>query len=167
VAARVRVLGARNAGAADPPQLARGEPLDQPGGQRGGDQAAGQQQQHQAQRHLPPAEREQEAEARPRGAPPRPPASSSTPRRSGPCRQLSETRKPRLAPRATRNTPVSAEPTTLRGSMRPEASRVGVPTGPQPPSRTAPACASSPPARVLDEVGLVYQLAGDGKHGMR
>src|SRR5215216_4776335 len=65
-----------------------------------------------------------------RGAAIRPPASRSRTRPIGTWRQLSETRNPALAPRATRNSPVSTEPMTLRGSRRPEASRVGVPTGP-------------------------------------
>ena len=48
-----------------------------------------------------------------------------------------------LALRATTNSLVSTVPTTLRGSMRPEESKVGVEIGPQPP----PPAASRKPAK--------------------
>ena len=56
----------------------------------------------------------------------------------------SPTRKPSEPPTATTNSAVSTEPTTLRGSSRPEASSDEVPTGPQPPPPTA---SSAPPNR--------------------
>ena len=54
------------------------------------------------------------------------------------------TRKPSEPPTATTNSAVSTEPTTLRGSSRPDASSDDVPTGPQPPPPTA---SSAPPTR--------------------
>src|SRR5690606_7221238 len=56
----------------------------------------------------------------------------------------SPTRNPALAARATRNSLVSMEPMNLRGSIRPLASRAGVPTGPQPPP---PVASTNPPNR--------------------
>ncbi|PSK62418.1 hypothetical protein B0E53_05665 [Micromonospora sp. MH33] len=47
-----------------------------------------------------------------------------------------------LAAPATRNSEVSTDPITLRGSIRPETSSAGVATGPQPP----PPVASTKPA---------------------
>ena len=54
------------------------------------------------------------------------------------------TRKPSEPPTATTNSAVSTEPTTLRGSSRPDASSDDVPTGPQPPPPTA---SKAPPNR--------------------
>ena len=54
----------------------------------------------------------------------------------------SASRNPAEAPRLTTNSDVSIEPMTLRGAILPEASSVGVPTGPHPP----PPIASMNPA---------------------
>jgi hypothetical protein len=67
----------------------------------------------------------------------------------------SEIRKPIEAPSDTRNSPVSTEPTTLRGSIRPELSSAGVLIGPHPP----------PPARAAipdDDRGRATQRPDDG-----
>ena len=53
-------------------------------------------------------------------------------------------RKPSDPPTATRNSLVSIEPTTLRGSRRPDDSSDVVPTGPQPPP---PMASSAPPTK--------------------
>ena len=50
--------------------------------------------------------------------------------------------KPSEPPTATTNSEVSIEPTTLRGSSRPEDSSEVVPTGPQPPP---PIASRAPP----------------------
>src|SRR5215212_5704661 len=61
---------------------------------------------------------------------------------SGTSAKLKEIKNPRLAQRATTNSLVSTVPITLRGCIRPEARRVGVEMGPQPP----PPAASRNPA---------------------
>src|SRR3712207_8752011 len=66
----------------------------------------------------------------------RPPASSAPTTPQGTWAKLSEIRKPMLAASATMNSLVSTVPTTLRGSIRPLESRVGVEIGPHPPPRS-------------------------------
>ena len=69
----------------------------------------------------------------------------------------SANRKPRLAATATRNSEVSIEPITLRGSMRPLARIAGVPTGPQPPPPVASTKPATRPER--PEEALAHRLA--------
>src|SRR5215207_8953450 len=93
------------------------------------------------------------------------------PRRSAPttdhgiCAKLSARRNPKLAATATTNSLVSTVPTTLRGFMRPEESRVGVEIGPQPPPPAAsrkpaikPRGARKPLAMGLSTTGLSLLL---------
>ena len=76
-------------------------------------------------------------------------------------------RKPRLAASATRNSLVSIEPITLRGSMRPLASSAGVPTGPQPPPPVASTNPANSPsgARKRLRSGLPRLPRGDAEGG--
>src|SRR5215211_833477 len=99
------------------------------------------------------------------GAARRPPPSSAPTTLQGTWAKLREIRNPMLAHRATMNSLVSTVPTTLRGFMRPEESRVGVEMGPQPPPPAAsrkpaikPRGARKPLAMGLSTTGLSLLL---------
>src|SRR5918993_4489205 len=99
------------------------------------------------------------------GAATMPPRSSAPTTDHGISAKLSARRNPMLAASATTNSLVSTVPTTLRGFMRPEESRVGVEMGPQPPppaaSRkpaTRPRGARKPLAMGLSTTGLSLLL---------
>ena len=106
-------------------QHARRDVPDQPGGDRRGDQAAGEQAEHPGRVRCPGSR----ARTGSRGSPRAP----------------------------TRNSEVSIEPMTLRGSIRPLARIAGVPTGPQPPPPVASTKPATRPERA--EEALAHRLA--------